>query len=43
MDENCIEFMYKKRKMMTGVGNYVHTKKRWAICLGEEKAEGRQN
>jgi hypothetical protein len=43
MCENCIEFMFRNRTMMTGIGAYVHKERRWVVYLGEEKAEGRQN
>lgn len=43
MYKNYIELMYRKRKMMTGIGDYVHKERRWVIYPKEEKDEGRQN
>lgn len=43
MYKNYIEFIYRKRKMMTGLGDCVHEGKTYVIYPGEEKPEGRQN
>lgn len=41
MYENCIEFIYRKGKMMIEIGDYIYKERRLVIYFGEEKVEGR--